>query len=109
MIGDLVEWEHFHNSNSAKWIMQGFIKGFSAMTDEMAFRIAIHAGVHLLNWYKRRHPEAPLKGSPAQIASAVNMGTNFIVKGHKKDRCWFEKSILAPLFTRKPQEQTHLH
>jgi hypothetical protein len=101
MIGDLVEWIHFDKSDRAEWIMQGFLAGYGILTDDMAFRTAIHVGVHLLNWYNRRDPKSPVKGTPAQILDAVATGRDFIIKGWERDTQWFASSPLASLFVAK--------
>nr|QCL09110.1 DmxR19 [Cryptosporiopsis sp. 8999] len=94
MIGDLYERKHFRDANSAVWIIQGFVTGYGALSDEMAFRIAIHAGVHLICWYIRRDPTAPFTKPLKQIQDAIRIGTDFIVKGWEKDRTWFEGTFL---------------
>ena len=48
MIGDLYERKHFKDGDSALRIIQGSVAGYGALSDDMAFRIAIHAGVHLI-------------------------------------------------------------
>jgi len=98
MIGDLYERKHFAGIDSGLWSIQGFITGCGALSDEMAFRIAIHAGVHLICWYIRRDPTAPFMQPLKQIQDAIRIGTDFIVKGWKRDRTWFEGSELACLF-----------
>ncbi|CAM1508891.1 Fc.00g026300.m01.CDS01 [Cosmosporella sp. VM-42] len=98
MIGDVYERKHFHNVDGALWTIRGFIKGYGGLSEEMAFRTAIHVGVHLLGWYTRRVPTSPLKGTPEQIADAVKLGRDFVLKGWEKDRTWFEGSVLASLF-----------
>lgn len=98
MTGDLYERKHFNDVDTAMWAMQGFIDGYGRLSDEMAFRTAIHAGVHLIGWYTRRAPNAPLMGTPEQIVGAMALGRDFIVKGWEKDKNWFEGSVLAPLF-----------
>lgn len=98
MIGDLYERKHFKNADGALAAINGFIDGYGEVGEEMAFRTAIHAGVHLICWYIRRSPKSPLKGTPEQILSVVKLGRDFVVKGCKKDRDWFENSLLASLF-----------
>jgi thiamine kinase-like enzyme len=98
MIGDLYERKHFNDAGSALWILQGFVGGYGAITDEMAFRAAIHAGVHLICWYTRRDPNAPFKEPVEQIHGAIRTGTDFIVKGLARDRAWFKTSVLQCLF-----------
>jgi hypothetical protein len=98
MIGDLYERKHFMNADSALWIIQGFVAGYDALNDDMAFRIAIHAGVHLICWSIRRHPPAPVTEPSEQIQNAIRIGTEFVVKGWEGNRTWFESSELACLF-----------
>lgn len=99
MIGDLYERKHFLDIESALWIIQGFVAGYgAALGDEMAFRIAIHAGVHLICWYIRRDPTVPFAEPWEKIQDAIRIGTNFVVKGWERDRVWFEGSELACLF-----------
>ncbi|KAJ9133285.1 Kinase-like domain-containing protein [Pleurostoma richardsiae] len=98
MIGDLYERKHFKDVECSIWAIQGFVEGYGGVSDEMAYRIAIHAGVHLICWYIRRAPAAPLKGTPERIIAAMEIGMDFIVRGWKKDKVWFENSVLAPLF-----------
>ncbi|KAH8688787.1 kinase-like domain-containing protein [Talaromyces proteolyticus] len=98
MIGDLYERKHFLDVDSAIWAMQGFVAGYGPLDHAMAFRAAIHAGVHLICWYIRRNPTAPFLEDPKLIHGAIRTGTDFIVKAWEKDRVWFENSPLACLF-----------
>lgn len=98
MIGDLYERKHFMNADSALWIIQGFVVGYGALSDDTAFRIAIHAGVHLICWSFRRNPTAPFTEPSEQIRDAIRIGIDFVVKGWERDRTWFEGSELACLF-----------
>jgi len=100
MIGDLYERKHFQNIDSALWIIQGFVAGYGVLSNEMAFRIAIHAGVHLICWYIRRDPTAPFTEPLEKIEDAIRIGTEFVVKGWERDCVWFESSELACLFER---------
>ncbi|QKX62341.1 uncharacterized protein TRUGW13939_09500 [Talaromyces rugulosus] len=98
IIGDLYERMHFLNVDSALWVIQGFVAGYGPLSDAMAFRAAIHAGVHLICWYIRRNPTAPFLEDPELIKGAIRTGTDFIVKAWEKDRAWFESSPLVCLF-----------
>jgi hypothetical protein len=100
MIGDLYERKHFNGTHSATWAIQELINGYGPITDEMAFRTAIHTGVHLICWYIRRPPKSPLPAPLEQVRDMLKLGTEFIVKGWEKDKRWFEDSLLADLFRR---------
>jgi hypothetical protein len=98
MVGDLYERKHFSGAYAAIRIIQGFAAGYGALSDDEAFRVAIHVGQHLICWYIRRDPKAPFTEPLEQIEGAIRIGTDFIVKGWEKDRKWFEDSDLACLF-----------
>ena len=74
MIGNLYERSHFMmNAASALWIIQGSVDDYGALSEDSAFRIAIHASVHLICWYVRRNPVvAPPFTEPwGQIQDAI--------------------------------------
>lgn len=100
LIGDLYEREYFQNVDSAVWIIQGFIDGYGALSEEMVFRTAIHVGMQLVCWCKRGPPlhMRPQWSTPGLIAGVVKLGVNFIVKGWEKDREWLESGALKGLF-----------
>ncbi|KAK3680603.1 kinase-like domain-containing protein [Podospora appendiculata] len=101
MIGDLYERKHFKGVKSAIPAIQGFVDGYGGLSDDMAFRIAIHTGVHLIGWYTRRPPESPLGCPLEQAAAGMKFGRDLIIKGWERDRGWFESSELACLFGSK--------
>ena len=99
MIGDIYERAHFHSVDNAMLMMREFVLGYGGLNDELAFRVAIHSGVQLLGWYTRRAPQQPVFGTPSQIEQAARLGREFVLRGWRRDRLWFEQSVLAPLFT----------
>ena len=101
LIGDLCERKHFNNAEKAMWILQGFAEGYGAISDEMLFRTAMHAGVHLICWCTRGPPGFYLKHDANRVREALACGVGFIVKGWERDRKWFERSLLASLFSKK--------
>lgn len=100
MIADLIERKHFKGAESAMWTLQGFIDGYGPITEEMAFRTAIHAGVMLILWYNRRPPWGPLDGTTEQITSVMTLGRDLIIGGHQRDKEWLMGTALCPLFHR---------
>ncbi|KAI6083685.1 kinase-like domain-containing protein [Hypoxylon rubiginosum] len=99
MIGDLYERQHFNDADAALLIIDAFIKGYGAVSEGMAFRIAIHAGVQLITWVVRgpplhmRPPEA-MQRAPG----AMKLGMDMVLKGYWKDKKWFETGMLVGLF-----------
>jgi thiamine kinase-like enzyme len=100
VIGDFYERRHFNDAKCTTWAIQGLINGYGSITEEMAFRTAIHAGVNLICWYVRRSPTAPLPAPLEQVRDMLKLATDFVVKGWEKDRRWFEDTPLSDLFMR---------
>lgn len=100
MIGDLYERKHFKDVDGAIWAIDAFIEGYGAVSEEMAFRIAIHTGVQLITWVTRGPPlqMRPDWATRERAVGVVRLGMTFVVKGWEKDREWFERSVLAGLF-----------
>jgi hypothetical protein len=98
MVGDLYERQHFNHVDGALWVLEGFADGYGQLSNEMAFRTAIHAGVHLIGWYNRRPPDGALDAPLDRATEAMALGRDFVLKGWERDREWFRVSVLAPLF-----------
>ncbi|KAK3317742.1 kinase-like domain-containing protein [Cercophora scortea] len=101
MIGDIYERKHFKGLESAIPAIRGFVDGYGGLSDDMAFRTAIHTGVHLIGWYTRRAPGSPFGCPLEQAAAGMKFGRDLIIKGWERDRSWFESSELACLFGQK--------
>jgi hypothetical protein len=98
MLADLYERKQFKDSDSAVAAIRGFVNGYGRISDDVAFRTAIHAGVHLICWHIRRNPNHPLPAPMDKVLSALTIGRDLMLKGWEKHRTWFETSVLAPLF-----------
>lgn len=94
MIAELYETKLFKNVDGGVWIIQGFLEGYGALEDEMAFRTAIHVGVHLVCWGSR----VPGWGTQKKIEEVVKLGRDLIVHGWGKDKAWFAEGTLSCLF-----------
>lgn len=105
MIGDLYERKHFRGVEGAVWAIEGFIAGYGAISEEMAFRTAIHAGVQMITWVTRGPPlhMRPAWASRERAAAIVRLGMNFVLKGWEKDKEWFESSVIRGLFGRESE------
>ncbi|ORY61717.1 kinase-like domain-containing protein [Pseudomassariella vexata] len=101
MLADLYERKHFNDVDAVIPAMHGLVQGYGRLSEEMAFRTAIHVGVHLICWYYRRDRTAPLRPPLNQVLAALTLGRDFVLKGWEKDRNWFESSVLTPLFAGK--------
>ncbi|KAJ5933560.1 hypothetical protein N7454_005889 [Penicillium verhagenii] len=95
MIAELYELNLFKNLDYGLWVVKGFMAGYGPLTDEKAFRTAIHVGVHLIVWGSRVQGWGTLK----QVTEVVEMGKDIIVQGWNKNKKWFEDSDLGCLFS----------
>jgi hypothetical protein len=74
---------------------------YGRVSDELAFRAAIHAGVQLISWYNRRPRSGALMAPPEVIIAGLTTGRDIILKAWEKDRKFFENGVLASLFAKK--------
>ncbi|KAI0803573.1 kinase-like domain-containing protein [Xylaria sp. FL0064] len=106
MIGDIYERWLFGRADGAISAIEGFIEGYGRLEDEgLAYRIAIHAGVHLIGWYIRRAPNSPLLFPLAQVREAMRTGRDWIEKGWQRDVDFFKSTPLASLFSQERKAQ----
>ncbi|KAJ5325274.1 hypothetical protein MYU51_020841 [Penicillium brevicompactum] len=94
MIAELYETKLFKHLDIGLQIIQGFTAGYGPISDEMAFRTAIHVGVHLICWGSR----VPGWGSQEQVKEVVKVGRDIIVQAWAKEKTWFEEGSLGCLF-----------
>lgn len=94
MIAELYETKLFKDVDCGVWIIEGLAEGYGPLSEEMAFRTAIHVGVHLVVWGSG----VAGWGSQQQIEEVVKVGRDFIEQGWNKNRAWFERGALGCLF-----------
>jgi hypothetical protein len=92
IIGDFYQRNIQNDAIPGIWGIQGVINGYGPVTEEMAFRIAIHTGVHLVGIGTMG--QAP----PDRVTKMIKFAVELIVKGWEKDKGWFADSALAGLF-----------
>jgi len=96
MIAEMYELSLYKGIDEGKWFIEGFAAGYGVVDDEFAFRVALHAGAHLVVWGS----SVPGWGSPEQVKGVVGVGKEIILHAWAKDRAWFETHDLACLFRR---------
>ncbi|KAK3293562.1 kinase-like domain-containing protein [Chaetomium fimeti] len=101
MIGDLWERKIFNDLDIVMPVVQGVIEGYGEVSEELAFRAAIHTGVQLISWYRRRPRSGALMAPPEVIIAGLTIGRDIILKAWEKDRDFFETGVLASLFAKK--------
>lgn len=94
MIAETYETKLFKNVEHGVWVIEGFMDGYGPLSDKMAFRTAIHVGVHLVCFGSR----VPGWGSPEQVEEVVKVGRDLIVQAWKENKSWFEGHALGCLF-----------
>jgi thiamine kinase-like enzyme len=96
LIGDLLEKSYMLSSirSQCESMLCSFVKGYGAMSEEMGFRVLIHAGVHILNWCAR-HPDADLKG---KVEALMQRAVEMTVRAWRQERGWFDGDVLGCLF-----------
>ena len=87
--------------DSGRWLLRGFMDGYGALEDELAFRTAIAIGTHLIAFAPFGN-EAGQLGPPEVVESSVRVGKDVIVNAWNKNRAWFEDDDLKCLFSSDP-------
>lgn len=96
MIAELYMLKHFKNLDAGLWVIQDFVEGYRPVLNvDMAFRTAIHVGVHLVAWGS----SVQGWGTVEQVEDVVSVGKDFVVKGWERDQAWFKKTQLGCLFS----------
>ena len=98
IVGDLCEQKHFNDADGAMSCVRGFVEGYGGLSDELAFRTAIHVGTQLIGGYYRRPKRGGVAAPEDMVVDMLRFAKDFVVKGWERDMGWFEGSILAPLF-----------
>ncbi|KAJ8113037.1 hypothetical protein ONZ43_g5248 [Nemania bipapillata] len=98
ILADFYERNHFKGAAASIPAMRGFMDGYGPVDEEFAYRIAIHAGVHLICWYYRRDRNSPLPYPLPKVLAALIFGRDLILKGWAKDKSWLQTTMLGPLF-----------
>jgi hypothetical protein len=99
-LGDLWERKIFNDLDIVMPVVQGVMEGYGEVSDDMAFRAAMHAGVQLVGWYNRRPRSGALMAPPEVIIAGLTIGRDIILKAWEKDRKFFESGPLASLFSK---------
>jgi hypothetical protein len=94
-ITQLFELKYFKDIDAGVWLIDGFMQGYGAIKEDLAFKTAIHVGTHLICWGSR----VAGWGTEEQVKNLVKIGRDFVVRGWEKDRGFFEGTILKCLFT----------
>jgi hypothetical protein len=95
IVGDLFETRHYKGIEATEWLIEAFMEGYGPVEDSVAFKTVIGVGVHLIGL-----GSISAKGTPEQRDSALRIGGDFILRGWKKDKAFFDGTVLKCLFSR---------
>jgi hypothetical protein len=99
MIGDLLEKISFAGAEvttriACRVMIEAFATGYGVLSDDMAYRVIIHAGVHVINWCVR-HPGAEMS---EQVTLMMREAVELIVRAWRRERSWFQGKLLGCCF-----------
>lgn len=116
MLAELFCLYHFRALPAGLWLMEAFVRGYrdrpssevdgtidveiasavkvSGIDRELAFKTAIHAGVHLICWGSR----VGGWGTREQVEGVVNVGREWVVEGYEGNLGAFLGGPLGVLF-----------
>lgn len=95
MIAEMYALWLYKSITAGLWMMEGFISAYGNTSEDFAFRTLIQIGTHLLCITTT----FPGWGTPGQVEEVACVGRDIIVHAWKRDRSWFEKGVLACLFS----------
>ncbi|OQE30779.1 hypothetical protein PENFLA_c002G06271 [Penicillium flavigenum] len=81
------------NGGRAMKMINGFIRGYGRLDQELAFKIAIRVVICLFAWTLYR-PEV----TKDDMEEITGISQQLIIKGSEKDQAWLEKSLVGCLF-----------
>lgn len=90
MIAELYELYLYKDIAAGLWFIKGFVGGYGGMDDDLAFRVLVQVGVHLISF-----GTVPGWGTPEQVEKVLQAGKEIIVKAWAKDRSWFQDHPLG--------------
>lgn len=86
--------KHFRSIQAGSDMISAFMTGYGSLNEDMAFRVALHFGVHLIVWPCRVQGW----GEGAIMEKCVEFGRDCCEHAWKKDKEWFRGGALGALF-----------
>ncbi|PYH77204.1 hypothetical protein BO82DRAFT_345428 [Aspergillus uvarum CBS 121591] len=94
MFAELYVLAHFQFVTVASRMISPFMVGYGPLNDELAFRVALEFGIHLVLWPCR---EPCIRDDPL-VTRCVGLGKDMIVHAEEKDKLWFRDGVLDSIF-----------
>lgn len=94
MFAELYLLTHFRSMPAGTGIISAFMTGYGELDDDMAFRVALHFGVHLVVW----PPRVPGWGKGEIMERCVEFGRDCCINAWNEDKEWFRGGALDSIF-----------
>lgn len=85
---------HFKGNSAGTQLITAFLRGYGAIDDKTAFRVALHFGVHCVIWPAR----VGTWGKGQILEKCVEIGRDHMINAWNKDRNWFRGTVLGEMF-----------
>lgn len=94
MFAELFELKHYKDLDAGVWLIEGFMEGYGKIDEEMAVKVAMYVGVHLVNF------GSGVKGwgTDEQVRECVRIGRRFVLDGSERRKEAFRGTALECLF-----------
>lgn len=95
MVAELYQLKLYKSMDAGLWLIQSFVRGYGAVSDEFAFRVLLHAGVHLVGF----GTAVPGWGASEQVEQVAAAGRDILLNSWSQDREWFRVHPLGCVFS----------
>ncbi|KAL5360180.1 phosphotransferase enzyme family protein [Aspergillus floccosus] len=85
MMAELYELTHYRGVAAGEWVIEGFVEGYGGISEEMAYRAAVHVGTHFIAFGS----SVAGWGTEEQVQELVRIGGELVVNGWEKNRGGF--------------------
>ncbi|KAF2008759.1 hypothetical protein BU24DRAFT_468550 [Aaosphaeria arxii CBS 175.79] len=87
MLADLYEKGHFYLLPRAliRAMIKSFFEGYGEIDEELKRKTLIHAGVHMICWFIRRNPTAPIREPMERVESLMRTAVKWIQIGKSQN------------------------
>ncbi|KAK5654673.1 hypothetical protein OQA88_6996 [Cercophora sp. LCS_1] len=91
LVGDLYErqWLDHHQQDDTRLMIARIGSGYGRMSEDMVYRTATHAGVHLIHAFNRRRADVEALG-PEKALQIMTYGRELVIRGYTRDKPWLE-------------------
>jgi thiamine kinase-like enzyme len=85
---------HFRSIEAGSQLISAFMAGYGPIDEDLAFRIALHFGTHLIVWPCR----VPGWGEGEIMEKCIEKGRDYVQRAYTKDIEFFRDGVLDKVF-----------